>query len=95
MSATDLVTILALGVVVCVAGYGLLGDGRRKPSNEVIDPNSQQRSAFNRLRLPRDNPHLWADQIEDWYVRVKSHIYFLYTLIGALIAVLFIHLIAH
>ena len=91
MNVADVLTIIVLGLVVCVAGYNFLGEKKSEPANDLVDPNQTDRSTFNRMRLPRNNPHLWADQIEDWYVRIKGHIYFQYTLIGAVVVALLIH----
>ena len=39
-------------------------------------------SVFGRKRLPRHDPHLWADRLEDWFARLTKHVAILYLLVG-------------
>ena len=43
---------------------------------------SEDRSVFGRKRLPRRDPHLWADKLEDWFARLTQHVALLYFLAG-------------
>lgn len=62
----------------------------RKPrsKNRGVSVNvdlDESRSIFGRRRLPRDEPHLWADRIEDWFARLTFHVWAHYLLIVLLI----------
>lgn len=41
---------------------------------------NEDRSVFGRRRLPRRDPHLWADRLEDWFARLTWHVGLLYIL---------------
>lgn len=55
--------------------------------------NGADMSVFGRKRLPRGEPHLWADRIEDWFARLTLHVYIHYVLIIILIGYVIFDLI--
>ena len=45
-------------------------------------PQGPETSVFARRRLPRFDPHLWADKIEDWFARLTWHVGALWIAVG-------------
>jgi hypothetical protein len=54
--------------------------------NQKVLPGSEKSSVFGRKRLPRHDPHLWADRLEDWFARLTWHVGMLYILVGSSLA---------
>lgn len=77
-----------------VGGFWFWLKPKRSSSREVGSANTDESvSVFGRRRLPRGDPHMWADKLEDWFARLTGHMKFLYFLVISLGVALAAHII--
>jgi len=91
-STTGTLSVAGVAGIYVVAAWLWLRP-KRSSSREVASLDQDRSvSIFGRRRLPRGDPHQWADRLEDWFARLTWHVRFLYFLVISMILALVIHI---